>query len=320
VDLKHPTADPLLRLTKLPSSWTYYPMGLPVTVITNSCEVLDAAAESWGMYGPQYDREPVVLRVVTVPEGELAPEPVFRSQGHLLSIVSDRDNFACVDLRIPFAYCFVSQKTVSDHAWFRWFFLEPMAYMELAQRHVTPLHAGCVERNGRGILLCGASTAGKSTLAFACARAGWTFISDDATWLLQDSEDCVAIGKPHQARFREDAPQLFPELEGYITRARPNGKLSLEVPLSAFPEIQTSLRSAVSFLVFLERNSGCPAGFEEMDPQEAAGQLIQDACPYGEEVQARHERTIRRLVELPVHRLRYNRLEEALELLKQLVE
>jgi hypothetical protein len=250
--------DPLLHDIALPFAVDYFPLGFRVRVLTNSPEVQAAAKESWGGYGLEFDRPPLEVRIIVRAEGDLAPEPTFLSQAHVITVVADRDNFACVDFKTLFAYAFVSQKTAADHSWFRWFFLEPMVYFLLTQSYTMPMHAACIAKEGRGILLSGASGAGKSTLAFACARAGWTFVADDATSLLQESADRVVIGKPHQARVRDDAPRLFPELEGYCTRARPNGKLSIEIPLAEFPNIHTALHCRVDAIVVLDRREGTP--------------------------------------------------------------
>jgi hypothetical protein len=51
-------------------------------------------------------------------------------------------------------------------------------------REVQVVHAGLVAREGQGVLLGGASRAGKSTAALACAVAGFDFLGDD----------CVALG------------------------------------------------------------------------------------------------------------------------------
>ena len=310
--------DPLQWSIDLPYSATYYPLGFRLNLTSNSREVHRAAAESWGMYDPEFDREPVELRIIVQPEGPLAPEPSFRLQGHLVAMVSDRHNFACLDLNALFGHAFISQATADDHAWFRWFFLESLVYMALVQRYMVPMHAACVARNGAGVLLFGGSSAGKSTLAFACARAGWTYITDDATTLIQGSEDRSVIGKPHQVRFRDDAPLLFPELQGYLTRARPNGKLSIEVPLSAFPHIQTAPRCQAGFLVWLDRRSGVAAHVEVMAAEQVIAESLRGGCSYGGEVQERHEKAMRRLMDLPAYRLVYERLDDAIGLLSQL--
>ncbi|MDA0204716.1 MAG: hypothetical protein O2795_05130 [Acidobacteria bacterium] len=47
-----------------------------------------------------------------------------------------------------------------------------MVYCLLTEKHLPPIHTGCVALGGQGLLLVGDSGAGKSTLAFGCARLG----------------------------------------------------------------------------------------------------------------------------------------------------
>jgi hypothetical protein len=293
---------------------TYYPVGFRVEIATNSRDVLRAAEEAWGHYGPEFECEPVRFRVLVGPEGGLSEIPSHRMQGHLYSIVSDPYNFAHIDLGQQFGFFHVSQTTAADHSWLRWFFVESAAYLVLTQRHIVPIHAACIARERAGILLSGPSGAGKSTLSYACARAGWTFVSDDATWLLPDQPERIAIGRPRQARFRLDAPGLFPELEGYIARARPNGKVSIEVPLAELPNIRTADRVPIEGIVFLDRRSGT-AGLESLAGAEAVDRVLSDLPSYGDGVDAMHERTVRKLAGARAWRMRYETLEEAIRIL-----
>jgi hypothetical protein len=217
-------------------------------------------------------------------------------------------------------YCFVSARTAADHTWFRYFFLETMVYMLLAQRYVVPLHAACVARNGSGVLLCGVSGAGKSSLAYACARAGWTYVADDSTLLLPDADDRMAIGRPHLVRLRDDASRLFPELAGYLPRLGPKGKLSIEVPLSAFPGIQTASRCRIGCVVFLERRRGGATRAEALPQGEVVETLVRDMPSYGEEVRALVEKTVRGLRQVPAYRMQYDSLDDAVTLLSKLAQ
>ena len=316
--LRSRPADPLSHDVDLPFRGTFYAQGFPVEIATNSRDVLEAATESWGMYQREFDRDPVELRVIVQAEGDLAPEPQFRAQRHYFSIVADRDNYAFYDSRERFGCCFLSQKTAGDHAWFRYYFLETMVYMLLAQRDIVPVHAACVAREGSGVMLCGWSGAGKSTLSFACARAGWTFLGDDSTWLIPDAEDRTAVGRPHIARFRDDAAHHFPELQGIVARARPNGKLTIEVPMNAFPQIRTASRCRIGCVVLLDRQAAGPAYAREIPASEIVDRLIADMPSYGPEVRARVERTAKRLLVVPAYRLTYADLNEAVELLSTL--
>jgi len=258
------------------------------------------------------------FRVVVESDGEVAGEPTFRKQGQLLSFVSDARNFASGDCRTLSAAIHLSQKTAEDHAVIRWFYLEAMAYMLLTQRHMVSLHAGCIARGDAGILICGKSAAGKSTLSFACARAGFTYLADDCTWLLAGSRDRIAIGKPHQVRFRHDVARHFPELEGYMASHRPNGKLSIEVPTSFFPSVQTAPRCQIRALVFVDRESGGTPRLEPIASAEAVELLLADLPSYGPEVNTVHEATVRSLANLPAWTLYYRDLHEAIALLREL--
>jgi hypothetical protein len=276
---------------------------------------MEAAAESWRYWPREYDTAPLRFRVVVEDEGELAGRPTFRIHGNMVQVVSDAHNFGIADFREMFAGIHVSRKTAADHPWLRWFFVESMSYMMLTQRYMVATHAACVARDGAGLLLVGRSGAGKSTLSFACARAGWTYVADDCTWLLAKSKDRIAIGRPHQIRFRDDAARHFPDLEGLIARARPNGKLSIEVLMSSFPEIGGAQRCPIRGMVFLDRAGGVPARLEKMDSATAVEEMINDIPNYGPEVNAMHEETVGALAAVPAWRMHYTTLAEALQLL-----
>jgi len=309
--------DPLGVSLNLPFTGRYFPLGFPLEIATNSREVLEAAGESWAGRKQEFECDPLTMRVVVQPRGELSQDCTHCKQGHLYSVVSDAYNFAHVDLRSQFAFVQVSEQTASDHSWLRWFFLESLAYLMLAQRHVVMVHAGCVARNGFGVLLCGASESGKSTLSYACARAGMSWIADDCTCLLPDSPERIAIGRSQQGRFRVDAPALFPELEQFTARARPTGKIGIEVCMSALPGIRPAGRAPIGALAFLERRQG-PPGALRIPGEEAVDRLLADMPTYGEDIDELHERTVRRLAEAPAYRVRYQSLEDGVKLISGL--
>lgn len=310
--------DPLLCDLDLPLTGLFHPAGFALWLATNSRDVMEAAEEAWGCWPADFQNEPMQFRVVVEPEGELAGTPTFRKQGRLLSFVSDEHNFAMADTGTLSASFHLSQKTAADHSLLRWSYLDAMAFMLLTQRYVVSMHTACVASHGSGILLCGKSGSGKSTLSIACARAGFKFLADDCTWMLAGTPDLIAIGKPHQVRFRHDAARHFPELEGYAAHQLPNGKLSIEVPTSLFPGIVTARQCPVGGVVFLNRESADEVGLKRVGATEAAASLLADMPSYGEEVNAMHEEMVQRLVGLPTWRLTYRTLDDAIRLLSEL--
>jgi hypothetical protein len=305
--------DPLAIDAELSLHQVFHPVGFRLELATNSAHVLAAAAESWPQ-SPAQPRpgDPLEFRVMVQEEGSICGETSHRAQGHLYSVVSDRDNFAALDLRSLRASIFISRRTAEDHARLRWFFLESLAYMLLAQRHVVPVHAGCVARQGRGLLLCGPTQAGKSTMAYACARAGWSYVSDDAVFLLPDDSTRTVIGRHRHVRFRPDAPSLFPELERFVSRERPNGKISIEVPLEELPQIHPAASAEAACAVLLDRGQDPVLECLAADDLQIA--LLRDMPSYGPQVNARHERAVAELSKVPAFRLRYRTLDEALEM------
>ena len=311
--------DPIQYSVPLPFSAFACPLGFRLRVVTNSRHVLEALAEAWGPYTAEFDHPPIELRVVVEAEGSLADEPpVFRAQGDLFSAVFDRHNFGVCDRRTMSGYCFVSQHTAANHLCLRLHFLESLTYLLLAQRYGMPIHAACVARGDSGLLLCGVSGSGKSTLAFACARAGWTFVGDDATWMAAGLPGRRAIGKPHQARFCDDAPRLFPELAGYVASQRPNGKIALEVPTADFPQIRTSSLCSIDGLVLLDRGPVRRPAIVPVSAEALVEQMLADMPDYGDQVTAMYQQTLGRLRAVPAWRLEYQSLDDALRLLAEI--
>jgi len=310
--------DPLQCDRELPLGRTFYPAGFPLMLATNSEGVMDCARESWGEWNGDFDVRPLRISVVVDPGGAIAEAPAFRKHSHLLLFVSDSRNFASADTVTGEAAIYVTQATVADHTLFRWLFLDALAYMMLTNLYVVSLHAACVARDGEGLLLCGKSGAGKSTLAVAAARAGFTFLSDDCTWVRTGIDELFAIGKPHQVRLRGDAARHFPELAGFPARTLPNGKLSLEAPVSLLAGVRSARHARITKLVFLQREDGVPPAISSVNSEDAATMLLADLPSYGPEVNAAHERTVAQLAALPARRLAYSLLDDAIRLLREI--
>ena len=180
--------------------------------------------------------------------------PVSRIQQHLGSNVANSENFSVTDFAQGLSTIWLSRSTLAYRNYFRYFFLESAALLQICTSYTTPIHAACVDLDGCGILLCGDEGAGKSTLSYACAQAGWTFVTDDASFLVNSRQDRLVVGNCNQARFRPGAGQFFPELAGgQITQRGDVGKPTIELSTSSSRDITTSHISRVNYIVFLNR-------------------------------------------------------------------
>ena len=249
-------SDDLLCDMDLPLRRTFYPLGFAVEIVTNHPDVLEAANDSFGHGRLRYGGATLEVRI-GISEGggpECPPEPTRREYNHLYSLVADTDNQALLDLKACTCFVWLNTSALRNRLYFRYNFLEKVVYLLLGSSVVTDIHGACVSKNGKGILLCGDSGAGKSTLAYACARAGWTYVSDDTSYLINDSDMARVIGHSHRMRFRPTAQALFPELADRKLTPRMEGKASIEVPASELPQIVTTIEANVHAVVYLNRH------------------------------------------------------------------
>ncbi len=312
--------DPLQFLEALECAETFYPLGYPVRIETNSRVVLEAARQSWGLFRAVRQVPDVRLRVLVSSDGAAASgqPPIYRAREHVLAIVDGPENFAFCDFSAGSAFCWVTAATVAARAAFRYHFLEAMAYSILTDLYLAPIHASCVALRGRGLLLCGPSGAGKSTLAFACARRGWTFVSDDACFLVRASRDRTVLGRPHQLRFRPSATELFPELAGRLAGVHPSGKLSVEISTAALTGLETALEVRVDAIAFLDFRAGARAGLVAERGAGIAVRLAEGLAPFGR-THSERIACLARLAEVPAYRFRYGDLDEAVACLEELL-
>jgi hypothetical protein len=95
------------------------------------------------------------------------------------------------------------------------FFTIPL--MEVMKRNGRfPLHAACVARGGRGVLLAGMSGSGKSTLTAALVRDGWDFLSDDTVFVTRQAGATTVWGFSDEIDCSDDTAGMFAELRHLV--------------------------------------------------------------------------------------------------------
>jgi energy-coupling factor transporter ATP-binding protein EcfA2 len=101
-------------------------------------------------------------------------------------------------------------------------------------QRLVPLHAACVGRDDRGILLVGPSGSGKSTLVLHCLLAGLDFLAEDS--VLVKPAGLLATGVANFLHLRADSLRFLPAAQAAVLgRAavirRRSGVRKLEVDL-----------------------------------------------------------------------------------------
>jgi energy-coupling factor transporter ATP-binding protein EcfA2 len=116
----------------------------------------------------------------------------------------DAANFAVVSPRERTGLVMVSPDMLHYPYQVRYELIE-FAVFVLASRAqgLVPLHAACVGRSGRGLLLIGSSGAGKSTLALHCLMLGMNLLAEDSVFV--HPERMLATGISNFLHLRRDS-------------------------------------------------------------------------------------------------------------------
>jgi len=312
--------DPVLSAFELPFRATYYPFGFPLELATNSGHVQEAAAEGWGEFRQRFDTEPVRVELGVSEGGStLPPASTFRSREHLMFLVADSENFMVCDFNRGFSFGWITEAVARNHAAVRYRFLTAAGSTLIEQRSLASVHCGLILRNGCGVALFGDSYAGKSTLASACARAGWTLVCDDGAGLVRSRPDRYAVGNPYSIHLREDAKDLFPEFQDRVPSLRPNGKEGIEIFTRELP-ISLSQEGAIDHVVFLNRNEPGPARIRRYSKDDMLRSFDRFATFGTPEVREAQWRSYERLLTAGIWEIRYRDLDDAVARLERLVD
>ncbi|MBK9613342.1 hypothetical protein [Candidatus Amarobacter glycogenicus] len=114
---------------------------------------------------------------------------LFSHYGHGLAVVG-------LDLRRGCAVGYVRRPELLPAAFFSGLLFTTL-YQALRPRGFFLLHAAALAWQGQGVLITGPSGAGKTTTMLQCVRAGFRFVSDDATLLTRAAQgDILAVATP----------------------------------------------------------------------------------------------------------------------------
>jgi hypothetical protein len=316
-----PTWDPLGYNTPLPLKREYFPLGFPLLMESNSTEVLAAAETSWPETAGRFSAPRLHMRVVTAPgqDSHWPPAPRYRAQGKFLSLAADASHFAACDFEAGTAACWVSEALAANHTQFRYHYLEGIVYSLLGYQRLTPIHASCVALSGKGALLSGPPGTGKSCLAYACSRAGLTFVSDDVGYLVRGDAGNRIVGRPRFLRLRPSAIELFGDLRGTPVGADVEGEPILEIPLTTIEGIQTAPECFAAATVFLERQADTRANLTRIQPSTAVERLVRELPVIDPTANREQVASIEKLVERGAWKLHYGDLPGAVQAIKQLL-
>lgn len=276
-----PARDDLYRNVPLNHRTVIPVLGIPVHFASNAAEVVSVAEEAFGAWrvlegAPHLVAASSVEITIMVQPGD---EGDVEHVGFYHRVLSDRrvlygsrGSIAYADSQRREAVGYVTPQLVADRQHFRYALLESLTMATLTPLDRQPLHAAAIMRDDAAVLLAGESGIGKSTLAYAAARAGMRVLADD-TVHLQAHPGLRIWGLPGYLHLPLDARHRFPELGELTPTLLASGKTKLSVDLrllDALPTVPVVERAA---LCLVSRAPGEPQ-LVRVEPGEAADQLL----------------------------------------------
>lgn len=344
--------DPLWQHIPAPFQRRLGVLGLGLCVEASHSWLLDLAVDSLGRCAvPPADPDAIQLTLLgedgdpspasgadSAPgprpgNGTPAPPPrlFHRERGPTYCAGDAGGSVVVADLAAGRALAFVGGATPA--AIIRGVLIESPIWRIATWRGMVALHAAAVVIEGRTLVLRGEGGAGKSTLAYAAARAGHAVLAEEVTWFDPgqaaqagagrapvgpgEAEACLR-GLPWQLHLEDDAPDLFPETAARPPVARPDGQRKRLIAIGVDTPGPGVEQAPLGPLVFLQRDP-LETRLVALDAEKARQRFMATRIP-GEHAQP--ARSVERAVEALIARgafvLRHAEPDAAVRLLADL--
>lgn len=269
-----------VRLTPdhLPLSARFMVAGSIWDLKSNSPEILQAMQETFDEVGSER-RPDLHLRFhvdSAVGNAPLWSTPYFRALDHLYYATYGPCDSMLIDQSGRRVIGSFSPGLARDLHYWKQTILPVLLGIASVSIGVTPVHCACVVQGGSGLLLGGESGAGKSTLALSLSLNGFSYLSDDCTYLSRTATGIRAWGLPTPVKLLPDAVTYFPQLASLEPILSLNGEWALNVDPTVVLKVDRCLSCDPKWLVFLERNKGSRTVIKPVSSSQAASRLVAD--------------------------------------------
>jgi hypothetical protein len=233
------------------------------------------------------------------------PKPYVRGLDHLVFAGFDVGSSMIADLRTRRVIGRFSAGIAADTTYWRTVIFPMLLSVLAGSVGLVELHASCVARDQRGLVLIGPSGAGKSTLAMALTEEGFRFLSDDRIFCSLKLGRLLAWAMPRPLKLRHEAAAWFDELRDREPLDVQNGELVFHCDPNHRFGRQRSPECEPRLLVFLDRRESPVFRMTRMAANEARSRIEPDLMAEAPEAVEKQAETINQLLALPCWHLKY---------------
>jgi hypothetical protein len=192
--------------------------------------------------------------------GDEPPGLSLHSGAGLLCGTMDATNFAILSPRERAGLVVVSRGMLAQPYYVRYELIEFAVYTLAARAQgFVSLHAGCIGRDGRGVLLIGGSGTGKSTLALLGLMQGMELLAEDGVFVQPETLRATGLGsflhlRADSLHFLQDAAARVSIRRSPVIRRRSGvEKFEVDVRRTRYRIAQAPLE--ITAVVFLSKES-----------------------------------------------------------------
>jgi hypothetical protein len=237
--------------------------GRTIAMHTDSAALAEIAKNFFPFIAPDSAQPPgatvtLLVRKARDTSQAICGFPIFRGRNQYTHADYGSHGSVWFNLSAHTVFGTISDELAADAELCRRTVLSVIAGMIAPALDLIALHAGCVVRGGKAVLLAASSGVGKSTATLALAMRGWSLLSDDWTFVGhdrgQDPEALRAWGMQTSLKLLPDAVNYFPALSELSPAISLNGELSFEIDPWTFFGFSRTVQAEPVALIFLERD------------------------------------------------------------------
>lgn len=212
--------------------FVFEPLGVSAIITSNDENVLSAAQLSAGRFSCSSEpaSSSVHIQIVvraqpTAPLPDDLPERlVYSGVGEWITISAGEWGHGFANLAAHEAHIFLSPALAADVRLVSRYFIDHYILNFLLTEWAM-LHASCVVKAGRLLVMVAPHNVGKSTTALRLLRAGYTFLADGMVLMQSNQNNARVGGYPiGEVKLRDDVLTLFPEYTGEAVQVREHRK------------------------------------------------------------------------------------------------
>ena len=302
------TRDFLHKNAETPLCERYMVVGATCSFATNSEDLLAVARGTFLPADPTGTVDDFSIRFWvddTHPARPPWPKPYARGLDHLVFVGFGTRSSMLIDLRSRRVIGRFSSGMVADAAYWKTVIFPMLLSILAGSVGIVELHASCVARDRRGLVLIGPKGSGKSTLAMALTNAGFRFLADDRIFCSLNRGKLRAWGMPRPLKLRREAAAWFDEFRGREPLDVQNGELVFHCDPNQQFGRHGVRECEPRVLVFLDRQEVSGFAMLPMERGEARSRFEIDLMAEAPEVVEAQAETIEKLLALPCWHLQY---------------